>query len=141
MTAEECGVNGTEVFEKRLGVHAVQRARKRHDRVVERKRIRLEVVRAEMRGPLLIQDVAQGVVENIDIRRAHRIEPGISNGEHEGGMRRPLEPTGGDADIRVAAVDGADGAINGERVDRAPDEPAVVQQPIAPQLEVLGLRS
>jgi hypothetical protein len=51
LTAEECGVNGTEVFEERLGAHAVQRARKRHDRVIEHKRISLEVVRAEMRGP------------------------------------------------------------------------------------------
>ena len=52
-------------------------------------------------------------------------------------MRRPLEPSGGDADIRIAVVDGADGAISAERVDRALDDPAVVQQPIAPQLEVL----
>jgi hypothetical protein len=49
----------------------------------------------------------------------------------------PLESPRSDADIRVAVVDGADGAISGERVDRALDEPAVVQQPIAPQLEVL----
>jgi len=58
---------------------------------------------------------------DIDIRRAHRIEPGIPNGEYEGRMRRPLEPPGGDADIRIAAVDGADGAISGERVDSRGD--------------------
>ena len=37
-----------EVFEEHLGLDAVQRARKRHDRVIERKRLP-EVVRAEMR--------------------------------------------------------------------------------------------
>src|SRR4029453_5625056 len=42
-TAEECGVNGAKVFEERLGAPARQFV-ERHDRIVERKRIRLEVV-------------------------------------------------------------------------------------------------
>ena len=47
-------------------------------------------------------------------------------------MRYPLEPSRGDKDTRIAGVDGADGAIGAERVDRALDDPALIQQQIAP---------
>jgi hypothetical protein len=47
-------------------------------------------------------------------------------------MRDPLEPSRRDQDIRIVGVDSADGAIGSERVDRALDDPALIEQQVAP---------
>ena len=136
-SAEECGVNGTDAFEERLGIDAVKPARKRYGRVIERKRIRLEVVRAEMRGPFLIQDVAQGVVEHIDIRRAQRIEPESRTVNTKEGCVVPSNPPAATptSALLLLTVLMAPSAVSASTVRRT--NPAVVEQPLAPRREVL----
>src|SRR5262245_46624256 len=88
-----------------------------------------------MRGTTLVQDIAQSIVEYVDIAHAYGAWPGILNGEHERRVGRPLEPSRGDPETCVGRCDRGDRAVRGQRFDHTVDGEALREEQIAPSFE------
>ena len=135
-TTPEREIDGAHVIEKRLRFRAGQSARKCHDRVVEREGIGLRVIRAEVCGSTLVQDITKRIVENVDVFLTHRVVPGVPDRRHEGRIGDCLEATRSHANTGVARIDCADRTIRRQHVDHVLHDATVVEQPIAPPFQV-----